>query len=51
MRARILGPIARVLVNREIKRGGARRELAQRLAGRINDPVERERFLDRFGDD
>jgi len=51
MLARILGPIARVLVNREIQRGGARRELAQRLAGRINDPVERERFLDRFGDD
>ena len=49
--ARVIGPIARVLVNREINRGGERRELVQRLAKRIDDPDERQHFLDRFGDD
>lgn len=47
--ARVIGPIARVLLNREVARGGNRQALCQRLAERIKDLDERQRFLERFG--
>jgi serine/threonine-protein kinase len=43
--ARYVGPIARVLVARAAKDAADTVELADRLAGHIEDPAKREAFL------
>jgi len=43
--AQVIGPIAKMLVKRETKQAANFRELCQRLAEHIEDPQEREQFL------
>lgn len=43
--ARVLGPIARMLVQRESRQASGYSDLCRRLAGHIEQPEERERFL------